>query len=439
MSEQTLDLQRSVQNVRRRKILVGVLTLLGLAGGAAYAGLRPAMLTSTAQVLIPVATVQSANTNGVPDPTGFMNTQAVVATSDPVLSAAQRDIDPPVSLQTLRETVKATVQVQGILAISATSRTAGQAENNANAVSQAYVGYVKSAGNPAHTSASVLNQATNATGAGSTRHLLTFAAIGAVIGALIGIIAALIMSRRDKRLRRRDEMAAAVGLPVLAALPVSHAVDVAGWTKLFAEYEPAAVHAWHLRSALHQLGLTGNTDNGSGSSLTVLSLSSDSGACALGPQLAVFTASLGIPTTLLVGPQPETTITATLRTACEAPPHASAKRPSQLRLVVTDGPDVDVQPSGLTVVVAVVDSQAPQLAHTMHTTATVLGVSAGAATAEQLARVASSAAADGHDITGLLVADPDPADHTTGRIPQLPRPAGRRQPNVTAMSIENRR
>ena len=58
----------------------------------------------------------------------------------------------------------------------------------------------------------------------------------------------------------------------------------------------------------------------------------------------------------------------------------------------------------------------------MRATATVLGVSAGAATAEQLARVAASAAADGRDIAGILVADPDPADHTTGRLPQLARP-----------------
>ena len=43
----------------------------------------------------------------------------------------------------------------------------------------------------------------------------------------------------------------------------------------------------------------------------------------------------------------------------------------------------------------------------MRTTATVLGVSAGAATAEQLARVAVVAAADGREITGILVADPD--------------------------------
>ena len=58
----------------------------------------------------------------------------------------------------------------------------------------------------------------------------------------------------------------------------------------------------------------------------------------------------------------------------------------------------------------------------MRTNATVLGVSAGAATADQLARVAVSAAANGSEITGILVADPDSADPTTGRVPQLARP-----------------
>ena len=62
------------------------------------------------------------------------------------------------------------------------------------------------------------------------------------------------------------------------------------------------------------------------------------------------------------------------------------------------------------------------------TAATVLGVSAGAATAEQLARVAMSAALVGRDIAGILVADPEPTDRTTGRIPQLPRPSHRRLP-----------
>ena len=51
--------------------------------------------------------------------------------------------------------------------------------------------------------------------------------------------------------------------------------------------------------------------------------------------------------------------------------------------------------------------------------ATLLGVSSGVARAEQLARAAVSADAEGHDITGILVADPEPTDQTTGRIPQL--------------------
>ena len=70
---------------------------------------------------------------------------------------------------------------------------------------------------------------------------------------------------------------------------------------------------------------------------------------------------------------------------------------------------VDVPPdAALTVVVAVVDGRSPRIPDTMRTTATVLGVSAGVATAEQLARVAVSAAADGREITGILVADPEP-------------------------------
>ena len=75
------------------------------------------------------------------------------------------------------------------------------------------------------------------------------------------------------------------------------------------------------------------------------------------------------------------------------------------------------------------DSRAPEMPGTMRTNATVLGVSAGAATAEQLARAAVAAGADGRDITGILVADPETTDQTTGRIPQLARPGRHRLPS----------
>ena len=53
MSEQALDLRRSMQIVRRHKIVVGIAALLGLAGGVALVALSPSTLTSSAEVVLP--------------------------------------------------------------------------------------------------------------------------------------------------------------------------------------------------------------------------------------------------------------------------------------------------------------------------------------------------------------------------------------------------
>ena len=96
--------------------------------------------------------------------------------------------------------------------------------------------------------------------------------------------------------------------------------------------------------------------------------------------------------------------------------------------------------AAFTVVVATVDGQTPRMPYTMRTTATALALSAGAATADQLARVAVNAAIDGREIVGILVADPDPEDSTTGQIPQLARPVRRRSPTrVNGLTTETRR
>ena len=245
------------------------------------------------------------------------------------------------------------------------------------------------------------------------------------------------LGRGDRRLRRRDEIADAIGIPVLAALPASHPRDAAGWARLIEDYEPGAVEAWNLRKTLHHLGL--DTRDGSSASLAVVSLSTDRRALALGPQLAAYAASLGIPTAFILGPPQGAGITALLHTACTA---ASAQPPQPGRplISVRDHGDLRGQPLGasLTIVTAVVDAAEPQLADTLRTTATLLGVSAGGATAEQLARVAVSAAADDRQIAGILVADPDPADHSTDRLPD-PVPSGRRRrtARLTGSTTEN--
>ena len=98
--------------------------------------------------------------------------------------------------------------------------------------------------------------------------------------------------------------------------------------------------------------------------------------------------------------------------------------------MVADDGTVDRQPEiSLVIAVAVVDTRAPEMPDMMRTSATLIGVTSGVVTAEQLARAAVAASTDGRGINGILVADPDPADRTTGRIPHLSPPTRRRLPS----------
>jgi capsular polysaccharide biosynthesis protein len=442
MSER-LDLRRSVQIVRRHKVLVGLVTILGLLAGAAYAVLNPSMVTSTALVVLPQSQLNSQAALGATSP--FTATQVVIADSTPVLSAALPNVRPATSLSKLRSEIKVSSLTSYIISVSAASKVAADAEAMANAVANSYIAYVDSASNPlGRVPASILQPATTATGTKPLEARVIAGLLGALAGALIGVILALAINRNDRRLRERDEIAGSIGLPVLASFPVGHPSDAKGWTKLLEGYEPGALYAWRLRQVLHQLRMVdGNLNNGGRggrSSLAVLSLSSDPGALAIGPQLAVFAVSLGISTALVIGPQQDTNITAALRAACSIPPSASSKRPSNLQVTVADdGPAYSQPDAALTVLVAVVDSRTPRIPNMMRTTATVLGVSAGAATAEQLARLAVCAATDGREIAGILVADPEPTDHTTGRVPELPQPLHRQPNRLSGITTEIRR
>jgi capsular polysaccharide biosynthesis protein len=452
MSQKALDLQRSMQIVRRRKVLIGIILALGILGGVAYAVVKPAMLTSTTLIaLTPPASLQPATTTtGGIDP--YTATQEVVAGSNQVLLDALPDVRPAMSLNELRLGVQVASPATDIIAVSAKGKNAADAEATANAVANSYIRLVSSSHSAVgRVQAQLLQSASPATGPEPIERTIVFALLGGLAGALIGIIVALAIGRNDRRLRERDEIANSIGIPVLASVPVAHPSAARGWMRLLEDYNPAAVHAWQLRTALQQLGVDGpgfgrpaydrngssSYDNGRASlyegerfSLTVLSLSSDPGALALGPQLAVFAASQKIPTSLVIGPQQDAAATATLRTACAAPPSEASIHHGLLRVTAYDEGGVDMHPeTALVIVVAVVDGRAPKLTDPMRTNATVIGVSAGAATAEQLARAAVAATADGREVTGILVADPEPTDQTTGRIPRLTGPARHRPPN----------
>ena len=442
MSQQALNLRRSLQIVRRHRILVAIAVVLGILAGAAYGHLDPPKMTSTALVVLPQpaqSAQQNADAGTGPDP--YTATEEVIAGSTTVLSDALPNVRPRVSLIELRKELQIGSLTDYVISISASATSAADAEATANAVAHSYISYIGSAASPGgRVPAQLLEPATTAAGLKPLEVLIIDALIGAIAGLLLGVIIALAVSRGDRRLRGRDEIANSIGVPVLASFPAARPSDAAGWTRLLEDYKPEVMHALQLRKVLHHLGTASvNGDDRDRSSVTILSLASDPGALALGPQLAAFAAAQGIPTALVIGPQQDQDGTATLRTACAAQRSASSKWPGQLQVAVS-GEQTGVPDTALTVVVMAVDGQAAQLPDPLRSTATFLGVSSGAATAEQLARAAGSADASGREISGILVANPEPADHTTGRIPQLSRSSQRRLPTrLKGMITELRR
>lgn len=451
MSQQALDLRRSIRIVRRYRVLVGGVVALGILCGAGYVAVKPPMRTADAVVVLPQAVTGAQGTAGAAaaadngtgtDTTPYMATQVLIADSTAVLNDALPNVSPAMSLNQLRGDVTTSSPTAYTVSISVKGASAADAETTANAIAASYISYIASPSSPLGSApARLLQRAAVATGLSVPVAFIVFGLVGGVAGAFVGIVAALTIGRKDRRLRERDAIANSLGVPVLASLSVTRPRDAAGWTKLLASYRPGVVQEWRLRKALQQLGVPGD---GMGSSIAVLSLASDSRALAVGPQLASFAAGLGLRTTLVVGPQQDSDVTATLHTACAALPSKAGLRTVTAGVIDGGKPvngSVGVDPDAdLTVVVAVLDGRAPRAHGVPRTTTTVLGVSAGAATAEQLARVAVSAAEDGRDIAGVVVADPEPDDATTGQIPQLGRPMRRRLPTrLNGKVTENRR
>jgi capsular polysaccharide biosynthesis protein len=444
MSQQAPDLRRSMQILRRHKKTFGAITLLGLLLGIAYAVLNPPMISSSALVVIPVTIAQSQTAQSGPDSSTATTTQEVVAGSTPVLTAALPHISPALSLIALENRITVSSPAISILSFTGQGKTAAEAENIANAVANSYLAYVGSASSPVgYVAAKILQPASTASEAKVPEQIATYGGLGLAVGAMIGFFVALVIGGSDRRLVERASIANSIDAPVLASISAERISDAGRWARLLDEYEPKAVDAWGITKLLQRIGVAGPHANQSGRdrsfSLTVFSLSSDAGALALGPQLASFAASRGVPTALVVGPQQGANTVAALRTACAAPQAGPGRRKLLLLTEVDDGLISKVD-AAFVVVIVVVDGQDPRIPRMDRTTTAVLGVSAGGATAPDLARVADAAATDGRGIVGILVANPDPEDQTSGRTPQMASLPRRRLPTrVQVPQMENRR
>jgi hypothetical protein len=129
----------------------------------------------------------------------------------------------------------------------------------------------------------------------------------------------------------------------------------------------------------------------------------------VGPQIATFAASIGI-STMLVPEQGDAT--AALWAVCSSQPDDEEVRP-HLRIASRRRTK---NPPELTVFVTVLDRRAPRMPRLGRSAVVVLAVASGAATSDDLARAAVAAHESGFHIAGVMVADPDPLDKTTGRL-----------------------
>ena len=242
----------------------------------------------------------------------------------------------------------------------------------------------------------------------------------ALVAGGLAAIAVVALARRDRRLRTRDDMADALGSPVIGSVKSYRVRNTAGWSLLLESYRPTATDAWSLRQTLDDVGAApllaaagGRRAGAKPKQLTVVIVvpADDPSALAVAGQLASHTASLGV----------KTQLTARQRHAAADALWATSARGEEMRTGLRVDPRRRRSSSDLVLELAVVDRQQPVLPDLRRADAIVLIVSSGTATEEDLARVAVAAYESGGRFRGLVVADPDSLDHTTGRLLQAQR------------------
>jgi capsular polysaccharide biosynthesis protein len=253
--------------------------------------------------------------------------------------------------------------------------------------------------------------------------LVLWTVVAMLLGALLALgcstLVLSIMSRRDRRLRTRDEVADAVGSAVIGSVRARPQRVAAGWSALLERYEPSVTEAWSLRQALDHVGLGDLTvrsgqertraERARSRALTLVTLSDDPRGLAVGPQIASHAAALGLRTRLV--PKQGHESSSVLWAAC-----SSLRRNDEVR----PGLHVDTRRrkglDDLTVELVVVDRKNPQFVSLDSNSVTLLAVASSSATAEDLARTAVAAYEAGGRISGVIVADPDTLDRSTGRL-----------------------
>jgi hypothetical protein len=174
MNQQPSDSPKFVQILGRYRALIGLMAALGLLAGAVFAALNPPVFTSQATVILPASDCPAGAICGgplfAPDRSAYIGAKL---------------------LQTLPSGVQVKPVAANGLWVSATARTAAQAEAAANAAARSYYAYAQSLSYPGEQVVAQIEPATSATGTAPLIRLRIDLLLGALFGALLGVIAAL--------------------------------------------------------------------------------------------------------------------------------------------------------------------------------------------------------------------------------------------------------
>jgi hypothetical protein len=265
--------------------------------------------------------------------------------------------------------------------------------------------------------ARVIQPATPAERPGTARRLIEYGGAGAVSAVALLLLGLALFVRHDRRLRYRDQIADALGSTVISSVHARTPRTVAGWTDLLTGYEPGTSDTWALRQLLRHIDVAEDRPR----RVTVITLAGDRAALALGPQLAVYSASTGLRTRLAASQRHETATA--LWAACHRARSQEEIRPG-LYVGAHPATDPEASSAALTVVLVVLDRRRPELVAPLLSEVTLLAVSAGSVTAEEIARAAVTVDDAGIRIDGMVVVNPDDLDRTTGRLLPGERAAG---------------
>jgi len=231
-----------------------------------------------------------------------------------------------------------------------------------------------------------------------------------LVGLAAGGVVGLVIDVKQRRMRSRDQMARAAGAPVVASLTLPRRGSARACRVLVNSWVPTAIEALTIRRAFLGLGVD---ENDGPTNVVVITLPGDQSGPLVAFQLAAFAADTGTPTAFRIATRHPST--AQLRFACGARADESSQIRRNLFFLEADPASEANDLGGVQLTITlVVRSDDLVLPTSGWPTISVIAAASGVATAEQLAAAAVAAIDAGHPVRGVLVANPESNDSTTG-------------------------